>query len=297
MGINIRDMSVLRLFRILRVSRGGALVLRIVRTIPEMVTIVKGLNEALRPMIFTSGLIMLFTWVSSILLMQLTEKRVIGGVGWTSLLQCHIQLLGAFAFFEGATDALQPMTDDSKYWLAALACGFFLFIVGFVFVNVYAGMLVNCISAVSEKEGRESAAVGLFHGLRNVFEEVDPKMTGEVNLKLFDEMAKQDDFHEALSEIGLKKHHLPLLRHAFFTDKARVFESYREFLQHVVHMDPGIPASRMAVADARVNMRAQIKHSTNGWKVHCTRIRQSQAVAERKVDLVISTLGPPPEAT
>merc|ERR1712118_94137 len=117
------------------------------------------------------------------------------------------------------------------------------------------------------------------------------KMTGEVNLAMFDKMTHNDEFHEALNEIGLKKHHIPLLRHAFFTDKARVFASYREFLQDIVHMDPDIPASRMAAADARVNMRAQIKSTSTGWKAHCTRIRQSQAVAERKVDLVLSTLG------
>jgi hypothetical protein len=299
--LEMKDAGFLGLFRILRVSRASALVLRMVRSVPEMVTIVKGLSKAFNPMLFTACLIAIYNWVSAILVMQLLNSGYVGGVAWTTLARCNLQLLGFFAFFEGTIDAVEPMADKQlmsasdvqltlQHWLAAFACFAFIFFVGFVLFNVYAGMLVNCIASVSENEAKETAAVGLFHGLRDCLEEVDPNLTGEVSLRGWDTMAQMDEFHKAVSEIGLKKHHLPILRHAFFDDEMRVFHSYRELLHEIVHMDPDIPANRMDVAETRNKVRDLVKFSNTTLHVHSERIRRSQDTTQKKMADVLSSL-------
>jgi len=176
--------SVMRLFRLVRLCR-MARVLRLLRACPELLVMIKAIGIATRAVFFTFCLLLMQTYMFSIVLVQLTENTHPGDTYFTDVLFSMKSLLMAALF----PDLLQMVDDlgfvDSMGWLFVMVFMLFIVLSQFTSLNMLVGVLVETVSVVAAVE-KESIAVQFFTAeCRNIFETIGVDIDTRIEKHMF----------------------------------------------------------------------------------------------------------------
>jgi CYTH domain-containing protein len=142
------DASILRIVRLLKLMRMTR-VMRLLRAVPELMILVKGLRSALRSVIFTLTLLLIFIYIFSLVITQIAEGSEMKETHFPSMLPTMV-----FLFLQGVL----PDLVDLCYRIgeANLVLGiffvFFILVCALIMLNMLIGILCEVVSATSAVE-------------------------------------------------------------------------------------------------------------------------------------------------
>lgn len=174
----------LRLLRLLRLSR----LVRLMRSVPELVTIVKGMQAALRAVISTFAMIIVLIYVFGILMMLLFRDDEETSGYFSTLGLCMWTLLVQGIIWDGTGILMGKLVHRGEFTSTTGIIVFFIFILlaTVTVLNLLSGVLVDVVSTVSTSEKEESA-------------------TNLMKIKILTELRKFDDGDGLITEDELNE--------------------------------------------------------------------------------------------
>lgn len=144
----------LRLLKLLRAARMA----RLLRTMPEILIIVKGMAAAVRSVVFTFLLLIMILYVFALTLRQIADGTEIGETWFATVPKTANQLVMKGMFFDDIGDLVNDMANAESKLLGVVL---WLTFIGFVVfatltvLNMLIGVLCDVVSAVGAVEREE----------------------------------------------------------------------------------------------------------------------------------------------
>ncbi|CAK9042818.1 unnamed protein product [Durusdinium trenchii] len=233
---NATILRILRVLRLLRTARMG----KILRTMPELMLLIKGIYVATRSVFFTLALLGIFIYVFSIIFMQLTRDSVwlkneyFNGFGDTML---TLLLDAVLPDLSGFIRNLAEHGGDTG-WLIATLMMFFVLLGSVTVMNMLVGVLVEVIKTVSEIE-REQLEVSF---VKKIFSDMITKMNldadgdNRISKEEFDTLLSKPEAAKALMNIGVDVVGLVDYRDVLFGNEGSMELSFAEFMEAILEL-------------------------------------------------------------
>lgn len=229
-----QNATILRILRVLRLLRTARMA-KILRTMPELMLLIKGIVVATRSVFFTLALLGIFIYVFSIIFIQLTRDTTLGDKYFTRFTESMLTLL---------LDAVLP--DLSVFMREIIDEGAVVAIVMFVFIllgsvtmmNMLVGVLVEVIKTVSEIE-REQMEVSF---VKKIFSDMITKLNldadgdNKISKDEFDTLLSKPEAAKALLNIGVDVVGLVDYRDVLFGKEGDVELSFAEFMEAILEL-------------------------------------------------------------
>lgn len=229
-----QNATILRILRVLRLLRTARMA-KILRTMPELMLLIKGIVVATRSVFFTLALLGIFIYVFSIIFIQLTRDTTLGDKYFTRFTESLLTLL---------LDAVLP--DLSVFMREIIDEGAVVAIVMFVFIllgsvtmmNMLVGVLVEVIKTVSEIE-REQMEVSF---VKKIFSDMITKLNldadgdNKISKDEFDTLLSKPEAAKALLNIGVDVVGLVDYRDVLFGKEGDVELSFAEFMEAILEL-------------------------------------------------------------
>lgn len=209
------NLSMLRMFRLLRLTR----MVRFMRAVPELVTLLKSMTIALRSVLSTLCLLVIFMYIFSIIFRSqlksddeyLLEKfGRIPNAMWT--------LLMSGAFMDSITVCANTLLEESP--LLTIVFIMFIFLASFTVLNMLIGLLCEVVTAVAAAEKEKAIVVYVKSRLFDVLESLDADKSGTISKDEFDALLAIPEAVQALDELGVDVPNLvSLSKHLFEADE------------------------------------------------------------------------------
>eukprot|EP00746_Dinoflagellata_sp_MGD_P067751 gnl/MRDRNA2_/MRDRNA2_27972_c0_seq1.p1 gnl/MRDRNA2_/MRDRNA2_27972_c0~~gnl/MRDRNA2_/MRDRNA2_27972_c0_seq1.p1 ORF type:complete len:777 (-),score=98.44 gnl/MRDRNA2_/MRDRNA2_27972_c0_seq1:87-2417(-) len=256
MALGMKNWFVLRLVRILRLTRIGRIA-RFLRTMPEVMTLLKGISTALRSVFFTFVLLVCFLFVFGMLFTthldgeygpSHPDSRRLGektdgepveedqfgcstngpeqlDVRFGTLPEAMWTLLVTGIFFDGFADVINLLRMYEPF-LAVLFL-FFVFICSFTVLNMLVGIICEVASTVSTEEQEEASIQYLRNTLLELMECYDIDDDRHIRRDEFELLLKNPEACLILSSFGVNVNDLISLKDHLFEQR----EFYDEALE------------------------------------------------------------------
>jgi len=210
--------AILRILRLLRLSRMSRMA-RLLRSVPELMILLKGIGQASSSCCWTATLLILATYVWALALKQLTagQHPELQELYFSSIPTGMYNLMMTGCFMKGFDITMKALKAES-----ALCAGiYFLFVIfsGITIMKMLTGMLCKVINAIAASE-TEKMSVGFAQDeLLDVMIEMgftdaaDPRHVDFENLvvtpEAFNQMLRNPKALEAFTQIGIDVVGLP----------------------------------------------------------------------------------------
>eukprot|EP00927_Polykrikos_kofoidii_P030060 TRINITY_DN25935_c0_g1_i1.p1 TRINITY_DN25935_c0_g1~~TRINITY_DN25935_c0_g1_i1.p1 ORF type:complete len:749 (+),score=109.00 TRINITY_DN25935_c0_g1_i1:92-2248(+) len=234
-GISNEDMkntSVLKLFRLLRLTRTARMV-RLLQWVPELMIMLKGLSAGFRSVATTLLLLLIIVYIFSIAFRQVTDGSVMGAKYFRTIPDGMLNLI-VLGIIPDVQDLVMDLSEES------IITGFLAFafiLIGSVTVlNLLVGVLVEAVAVVACVEKEESAARFVKSSLAGILHEVE-RWNGEedheVSLDEFLILVSRRDFAKVMVDVGVDIANLVGLSEWLFKDGRTmpVAEFYKLIMQ------------------------------------------------------------------
>jgi len=211
----VGQLSLLRMLRLLRLTR----VVRFMRAVPELVTLVKSLNIAMRPVASTFLLLLIFLYIFGIVFKSQLRPPV-GSIlvdKFGRLTKSMWTLLRQGTFLDSVTKTADPLLELSPALTAVFVV--FILLAPFTVLNLLIGMLcevVNCV-AITEKE--KAMVLYVKSKLMHVLEELDEDGSGTISKSEFLKLMEVPVAVKALEELGVDVPNLLSLSDHLFAEE------------------------------------------------------------------------------
>lgn len=201
-GSNIRTFSpaVLRLVRILKFFRMARLV-RLLRNVPEIMILLKGVAVAARPVFFSQVLLCAIVYIFAIAFFHLLKDTKVGNTYFPDLGTAMMTLLFRACFFNGLPDVAHALWDEN--FLLFFMLLLFIVVAPLTALNLIIGILVKVVETLENVESLESASVYLEDQITCLFQALDQNNDGMLDRSEFTSLMKSKQMIGALSECGL----------------------------------------------------------------------------------------------
>mmetsp|Transcript_66606 Transcript_66606/g.192355 ORF Transcript_66606/g.192355 Transcript_66606/m.192355 type:complete len:773 (-) Transcript_66606:136-2454(-) len=173
-GVNGRQMSntgILRLFKLIRICR-MARVGRLLRAIPELMVLIKGLVSASRSVLLTMLLLCTVVFLFSVTFKQVTKDTALGDKYFKSLAASMFNLL-VYATFPDFAQIVEDAT--AEHIIFGLLLFAYVFIAFFTVLNLLVGVIVQVVEVVSAVEHEEIMVKDVRRRLLRALEDLFPE--------------------------------------------------------------------------------------------------------------------------
>eukprot|EP00927_Polykrikos_kofoidii_P087151 TRINITY_DN9967_c2_g1_i1.p1 TRINITY_DN9967_c2_g1~~TRINITY_DN9967_c2_g1_i1.p1 ORF type:complete len:582 (+),score=123.46 TRINITY_DN9967_c2_g1_i1:121-1866(+) len=198
--------NILRIARLMRLSRVFRMA-KLVRAIPEVFVMLKGLFAAARSVFFTLLLLGFLIFVFGIAFKQLAMDTELGRDTFSSVpqtcyfLMVHGTLRGPAGMLSTDIKA-QQIWDSGSMWLCLLFL-FFVLVSSVLVVNMLIGVLCAVVSAVSSTEKEELMVNYVGSKLNHVMTLIDEDGGGTISRDEFLLILENGEAIEALQDVGV----------------------------------------------------------------------------------------------
>jgi len=214
-GAGMSHLSLLRMGRLLRLTR----MVRFMRSVPELVSLVKSLRIAARPVFWTMVLIVFLLYMFAIIFRSqyvpqdaYLKERFSGIVAimWALLLQG--------AFLDSVGKVGDKMLDENIP--IALVFMAFVLVAAVTLLNLLVGVLVNVMATMAKTETEKASIAYIKRKLLSVLEDLDEDKSGTISREEFDDLMSVPTAVQVLHELGVDPTYLLSLSETIFNPLA-----------------------------------------------------------------------------
>jgi len=199
---SLGDASILRLMRLLRLTR-MARVAKLLRAMPEIMILIKGISVAMRSVFFTLVLLVIIMYIFAIIFVQATSDYEVGKLFFKSVPAAMKTLLLNGTFLENIPECYYACTRDSELFGFLLLM--YVLIASLTVMNMLVGVLVEVVSVVAtvEKEGLVTSFVKNY--LQNLWVSAGLDLNGDdmINKDEFMILLQNPDATKLLDSVGV----------------------------------------------------------------------------------------------
>jgi len=243
-GANLAQLSMLRMLRLLRLTR----MVRLMRSVPELVTLLRSMTIALRSVLSTLTLLVIFMYIFAIIFksqlkVDPTDKNysyMINKFGRVPDAMWTLLLAGTFL------DDITPVANRLLESSAILTVLFVLFVLlsSFTILNMLVGLLCDVVSAVAAAEKEKVMVSCITSKLLGVLDSIDTDGNGTISKAEFTEIMQIPEAVQALTELGVDVQNLMSLSdHLFEVDDDAQRQVKKEEEEPEAEDEPELPYS------------------------------------------------------
>lgn len=201
-GNNFRTFSpgFLRLVRVLKFCRMARLV-RLLRNVPEIMILLKGVVVAARPVLFSQLLLMCIVYLFAIAYFHLLKDTKVGDTYFSDLRSAMNTLLFRACFFEGLPDLAEALWDENFFVFLMLLL--FVVVAPMTALNLIIGILLKVVETLEQVESTETARIYLEDQVTCLFKVLDRNSDGLLDRAEFASLMKSPQMISALMECGV----------------------------------------------------------------------------------------------
>eukprot|EP00746_Dinoflagellata_sp_MGD_P141777 gnl/MRDRNA2_/MRDRNA2_74829_c0_seq1.p1 gnl/MRDRNA2_/MRDRNA2_74829_c0~~gnl/MRDRNA2_/MRDRNA2_74829_c0_seq1.p1 ORF type:complete len:550 (-),score=86.21 gnl/MRDRNA2_/MRDRNA2_74829_c0_seq1:203-1852(-) len=212
-----KEYSVMRIARLLRLSRLGRIV-RIIRIFPEVMTLLKGVSQAMRSVFFTLLLLLILLFLFAILFKTQSESTELENI-FTSVSQSMWILLLHGALLDNPSTILNVVFETSPILAAVFLT--FIFISNLTVLNMLIGILCDVVHQVSLHEKEQAAILDLKKALFELLDCFDKDDDRQIHRDEFELLLRNPELNLILKNFNVNCVDLMSLKDVLF-DKQEV---------------------------------------------------------------------------
>eukprot|EP00931_Biecheleriopsis_adriatica_P065156 TRINITY_DN39789_c0_g1_i1.p1 TRINITY_DN39789_c0_g1~~TRINITY_DN39789_c0_g1_i1.p1 ORF type:complete len:834 (-),score=164.89 TRINITY_DN39789_c0_g1_i1:21-2522(-) len=228
-GQAVGNVAVLRIFRLMRLTRVARMG-RILRAVPELMVLIKGIMTASRSVCFTMGLLGIVTYVFAICFAEITAGSPLGSTHYDTVPTAMLSL-----FLEGALPDVADLVyrnsgENAFFGIVTLV---YVLIACLTILNMLVGILVEVVGVVARHEKEESEVKQVRTQLLKLLQEhchahVDE--TSEVDQDTFLKIVSSSKGARSIHELGVDVFGLIDLRELIFAEGGIQFGDFMEII-------------------------------------------------------------------
>jgi len=221
-GSGVGNLTVLRMLRLLRLTR----MVRFMRAMPELVTLIKSMNIAARPVLSTLGLLFIIIYIFAIIFKsQLNPKDVQMKHKFGKLGHAMFTLLMDGTFLDSVDKVSNGLLIESP--LLTVVFILFILLSSFTVLNLLIGMLCEVVNIVSKIEKERAMVTWVKSKLMDVLEMLDEDGSGMISKDEFDKLLQVPMAVNAMEELGVDVQNLVALSDHLFQSETSQKDSQR----------------------------------------------------------------------
>lgn len=255
-----RQTSALRIFRILRISRVARVSL-LVKSMPELVVLLRGMAMALRSAFAVLFMEVLIIYIYGIIFTLLLKHEDVGRGNFENVPQAMFflvtQLLAGFDIPTFST----ILEAGSVYFVIFVS---YIFIASLVMLNMLIGVICQVISNVSDLEEEERAAFNVQEQIGTLVRQVDADNSGYISVKEFQQMMEDPTMMRRLQDIGVDVLGISDFGRCLFASRDQL--AVAEFLAAVTQLRGSKIATVKDVVDVRMFVSQLARESPSSFK-------------------------------
>lgn len=252
-------LGVLRLLRLLRITRMA----KLMRAIPEIMLIVKGLASATRAVAMTGILMALITYIFAIILTGAYHQgRIEDGdepdnamVNFGSMGKSVFSLIIMGAIFDDLTYCTDSIRESGNTVMLVVFILYMLF-AGFTVLNMLIGILAEVVQATGDGEEKKAELDLLTESLGSIITKLDVNCDKKISKKEFQQMSKHPDLQDSLKGLNISSEEFDKFGDIVFSleedssakDAVEQSISYQELAHIVYKLRPGVQVGALDLA-------------------------------------------------
>jgi len=237
-GLNLPT-AVLRLFRLARLSR----LVRMLRSLPQLMVMIKGMLSAAASVGYTLGLLLIITYVFAIALVNLRDSdSEIAVLYFSTVPEAMHNLIIFGTFLDSLSNFILLVKNESVpcfifTWL-------YIALASLTVMNMLIGVLCEVISSVAQEEQESMVVEKVNDKFSAIVRELDTDNDGTLSWSEFEKIIDYPDAVAALDSVNVDPVGIVEMAEDFFwEDGAEVTVSFEEFMELVLDLRGGQPAS------------------------------------------------------
>eukprot|EP00929_Paragymnodinium_shiwhaense_P008245 TRINITY_DN11218_c0_g1_i1.p1 TRINITY_DN11218_c0_g1~~TRINITY_DN11218_c0_g1_i1.p1 ORF type:complete len:784 (-),score=151.71 TRINITY_DN11218_c0_g1_i1:418-2769(-) len=255
-GGGLSNASILRLLRLLRLSRMARMA-KLLRSMPELLILVKGMVSAMRSVFFTLLLLMILLYIFGIAFRQLVGDTPAGKLYFSSMINAMHTLLLDGCLLDGAGRIVVALAEESFVYV--LVFYVFILLAALTVLNMLIGVLCEVVSAVAATE-KEAITVSLVkEGVEEIIQQTGLDRNGDhmISKVEFEAILDNPEAAKLLKRVDVDVYGLVDLSDFIFTrdDGGEKDLSFMEFMDIVL----SLRGSNVAMVKDIVDLRKFIK--------------------------------------
>jgi len=193
---------------------------RLMRAMPELLTLIKGITAATRSVSCTLALLIMFLYIFSIVFTQQLCNSSTPNLrdAYGSLGMSMFTLFMAGTLLDNVVDYMTDLKDAEEkgdtYMLYVF--GLFILLSSFTVLNMLIGVLCEVVTETSAHEAENAMVIEIKEEITGVFQEIDVNGDGTVSKDEFDQMKESEIVRAALNKVGVKPKHFFALSDVLF---------------------------------------------------------------------------------
>jgi len=244
-GGPLAQLSIFRLLRLLRITR----ISKLMRAVPQIMVIIKGMVAATRTVTCVGALLMLVLYTFCILftdayheqnLPDVEEPEIEAMFGTMGKSMFSLFIMGAV--LDDVTVAATAIRITENYWMLA-AFIVFILISSFMMLNMLIGILVEVVGATAEGEREKAITTNVREAIGEIFTNMDKDNNHAISRSEFLEMRKDKRVMDALSDLDILSSHFKLYAELFFKKEDGNGEvpslTFDELVNMILRLRPG----------------------------------------------------------
>eukprot|EP00929_Paragymnodinium_shiwhaense_P110759 TRINITY_DN7799_c0_g8_i1.p1 TRINITY_DN7799_c0_g8~~TRINITY_DN7799_c0_g8_i1.p1 ORF type:complete len:795 (-),score=181.08 TRINITY_DN7799_c0_g8_i1:103-2487(-) len=255
-GGGLGNASVLRLMRLLRLTRMARMA-KLLRSMPELLILVKGIVSATRSVFFTLLLLMILLYIFAIAFRQLLDDtRGIGKSHFPTVIASMHTLFLYGTLLDSPGSVTRELGKES--FVFALAFYGFALLAAFTVLNMLIGVLCEVVSAVAAIEKESITCSMVKEGVEQILEETGIDQDGDnmISQAEFESILDNPEAIRLLKSVDVDVYGLIDLSDFIFSQDSFPFEdekqlSFGEFMDTVLSLRGGESALVKDIVDAR----------------------------------------------
>jgi len=263
-----QNATILRILRILRLLRTARMA-KLLRTMPELMLLIKGIVVATRSVFFTLALLAIIIYVFAIVFMQLARDAPQLGLRRDFVPTDGNATVGEleYLYFDGFGSSMHTLLFEAVLpdlkdfmneimragWVFASVMMIFILLGSVTMMNMLVGVLVEVIKTVSEIE-REQLEVSF---VKKIFSDMITKMNldadgdNRISKEEFDTLLSKPEAAKALLNIGVDVVGLVDYRDVLFGKEGDMELSFAEFMEAILELRGTNSAKVKDIVDLR----------------------------------------------
>jgi len=195
---NMRIVTIFRLLRFLKVLR----LAKVIRQLPELVIIIRGIVFAYKAISFTILLIGITIYAGALVFRVLLEGTEIGAARFASVPMAFMTLL-VEATLSGSKGGILIVEATQEHLCYALLILAYVVVANITMMGIVSGLLVQAVKTVTEVEKAESSYTALFENLSDIWTLAISKDTdgdGLIDLSEFEDIINDEAVSRVLEK-------------------------------------------------------------------------------------------------
>lgn len=263
-GGNTGIMRLARLLRLTRMARMG----KLLRVMPELMIMIKGMKAATRSVFFTLVLLVVIMYVYAIALVQLSKDTEIGN-RYFDAVPSGMYTLVIFGIFLDNVGMLTSAIEDE--WVLGFLIFSFILLGALTVMNMLVGVLCEVVSAVAATEQEEMLVTYVNEKISRVMLLLDADGGGSISKKEFMQILENVEAVRCLNDVGVDVFALCDLADYIFEDDncendEEVELDFSRFMDVVLQLRGTNQATVRDIVDLRKFIRQAMKEHYNQTK-------------------------------